>query len=444
LARIGKIQARQVLDSRGNPTVEVEVLLSDGAHGRAIVPSGASTGKAEALELRDGNQRQYLGRGVQQAVDNVKQEIAPALQGLEARDQSFIDTRLRTLDGTPNKRRLGANAVLGASLAVARASAASARLPLYRYLGGAAANELPVPMVNILSGGAHGGGNVDFQDFLVIPLRAQTYTEALLDVVAVFRAMKEVLTARGVYRAGVADEGGYAPELGSNETGFELMVEALERAGLRPGEDATLAVDVASSQFYARGVYNLSCEKTVLNSSQLVDRLEAYAGRYPLLSIEDGLAEEDWAGWRSLTSRLVGRCQLLGDDLIATNPGRLTKAIRERVANAVLVKMNQVGTLTETLEVIDLAKRSGYRTVVSARSGETEDDSLADLAVATGASQIKVGAITRSERLAKYNRLVRIEEELGRRATYRGSEVFENLLSKQAGARTKDQALGEG
>ena len=431
MARIGNIRAREVLDSRGSPTIEVEVLLRDGACGRAIIPSGASTGKAEALELRDGDQRRYLGRGVQQAVANVKQEIAPALQGFEAFDQISIDTRLKTLDGTSNKQRLGANAVLGASLAVARASAASARLPLYRYLGGAGANELPVPMVNILSGGAHGGRNVDFQDFLVIPLRARTYAGALLDVVAVFRAMKVVLESHGVYPPGVADEGGYAPLLRTNETGFELMVEALERAGLRPGRDAAIAVDVAASQFCADGIYNLSCEKTVLKSSELVDRLEAYFGLYPLLSIEDGLAEEDWAGWRSLTDRLGGRCQLLGDDLFATSYERLTRGIRGGVANAVLVKMNQAGTLTETLEVMDLARRNRYRTVVSARSGETEDDSLADLAVGTGASQIKIGAITRSERLAKYNRLVRIEEELGDRATYRGADVFEDFLTKQ-------------
>jgi enolase len=290
------------------------------------------------------------------------------------------------------------------------------------------ANELPVPMVNILSGGAHGGGNVEFQDFLVIPLRAQAYTEASLDVVAVFRAMKEVLAARGVYRAGVADEGGYSPGLSSNETGFELMVEALERAGLRPGKDAAIAVDVASSQFCVDGIYNLSCEKTGLNSAELVDHLEGYVRRYPLLSIEDGLAEEDSAGWRSLTSRLGGCCQLLGDDLLATSQERLTRTVREGVANAVVIKMNQVGTLTETLEVIALAKRAGYRTVASARSGETEDNSLADLAVASTASQIKIGAITLSERLAKYNRLVRIEEELGHQATYRGSEVFERFL----------------
>jgi enolase len=404
------------------------VLLSDGARGRAIVPSGASTGKAEALELRDGDQRRYLGRGVQKAVVNVNQEILPALRSLEASDQSSIDHRLKALDGTPNKRRLGANALLGVSLAVARASAASARLPLYGYLGGSAATELPVPMVNILSGGAHGGGNIDFQDFLVIPLRAQTYPEALHDAVGVFRAMKEVLVSRGVYRAGVADEGGYAPELLANETGFELMAEAFERVGLLPGQDAAIAVDVAASQLFFDGMYHLASEKTRLDSSELVDRLEVYVRRYPILSIEDGLAEEDWAGWKSLTDRIGNSCQLVGDDLFVTSHERLAKGIRERLANAVLLKMNQVGTVTETLEAVELARRHGYRTVVSARSGETEDDSLADLAVATGASQIKVGAVTRSERLAKYNRLVRIEEELGNRAMYRGAEVFKDFL----------------
>jgi enolase len=434
------IHAREVLDSRGNPTVEVDVLLSDGALGGAIVPSGASTGKAEALELRDGDQRRYLGRGVEQAVAHVNREIALALQGVEASDQSAIDYRLKALDGTPNKSRLGGNALLGVSLAVARASSASARLPLYRYLGGPAATELPVPMVNILSGGAHGGGNIDFQDFLMIPLRAQTYTEALPDVVAVYRATREVLVSRQVYRTGVGDEGGYAPELRSNEAGFELLVEAFERAGLRPGQDAAIAVDAAASQFYAESAYNLSCENTKLDSGEMVDRLEAYVQRYPILSIEDGLAEEDWTGWRTLTDRVGLHCQLLGDDLFATNHARLSRGTREGIANAVLVKMNQIGTLTETLEVMTLAKQNGYRTVVSARSGETEDDSLADLAVATGASQIKVGAITRSERLAKYNRLLRIEKELGGRATYRGSEVFEDFLErrdKKQGARNK-------
>lgn len=427
MARIALIHAREVLDSRGNPTVEVEVTLEDGARGRAIVPSGASTGKAEALELRDGDRRRYLGRGVREAVANVEGEIALAIGGAEASDQARVDDLLISLDKT--KKRLGANAVLGASLAVARAAAASARLPLYRYLGGDSAAELPVPMVNILSGGLHGGGNIDFQDFQVIPLRARRYAEALEDAVAVYRAMKDVLQSRGAFIAGVADEGGYAPRLASNEAGFEVMVEAFERAGFKPGEDAAIAVDVAASHFLDHGRYCLTAEDAELQSAEMVDRLAAWAGRYPILSIEDGLGEEDWSGWKMLTERLGARCQLLGDDLFVTRVARLERGIESGVANAVLVKMNQVGTITETLEVVRLAKRHGYRTVVSARSGETEDDSLADLAVATGASQIKIGAITRSERLAKYNRLLRIEEQLGARAEYRGAEVFRNLRS---------------
>ena len=428
MPRIAALRAREVLDSRGNPTVEVDAVLEDGALGRAIVPSGASTGKAEALELRDGDPRRYLGRGVLNAVANVEQGIARALRGLEACDQKAIDERLRALDGTENKRRLGANALLGVSLAVARAAAASAGLPLYRYLGGAGAVELPVPMVNILSGGVHGGGNVDFQDYLVVPLRATRYAQAIEDVTAVYRAMKEVLKTRGIYRAGVADEGGYAPCLRSNEAGFELMVEAIERAGLEPGKDAALAVDVAASQFSRDGRYSLAVEGLELKASELIERLETWANRYPLVSIEDGLGEEDWEGWRVLTGKLGGRCQLLGDDLFVTNVNRLRKGIEARVANAVLVKMNQVGTLTETLELVELARRHGYRTVISARSGETEDDSMADLAVATRASQIKIGAITRSERLAKYNRLLRIEEALGENAEYRGASLFKDLL----------------
>ena len=428
MPRVAALRAREVLDSRGNPTLEVDAVLEDGALGRAIVPSGASTGKAEALELRDGDPRRYLGRGVLNAVANVEQEIARALRGLEAGDQKAIDERLRALDGTENKRRLGANALLGVSLAVARAAAASAGLPLYRYLGGAGAVELPVPMVNILSGGVHGGGNVDFQDYLVVPLRATRYAQAIEDVTAVYRAMKEVLKSRGIYRAGVADEGGYAPCLPSNEAGFELMVEAIERAGLEPGKDAALAVDVAASQFSRDGRYSLAVEGLELKASELIERFEAWANRYPLVSIEDGLGEEDWEGWRVLTGKLGGRCQLLGDDLFVTNVNRLRKGIEARVANAVLVKMNQVGTLTETLELVELARRHGYRTVISARSGETEDDSMADLAVATRASQIKIGAITRSERLAKYNRLFRIEEALGENAEYRGASLFKDLL----------------
>jgi enolase len=427
MPKIELIQAREVLDSRGNPTVEVTVLLDDGARGRAIVPAGASTGKAEALELRDGDATRYLGRGVLTAVANVNAEIGPSIRGHEATDQAAIDNLLITLDGTPDKRRLGANALLGVSLAVAHAAASSVRLPLYRYLGGASATELPVPMVNIMSGGIHGGGNIDFQDFQVIPLRARRLSEALQDVVAIYMAMKDALISRGVFRPGVADEGGYAPCLPTNEAGFELMVEAFERAGFRPGKDAAIAVDVAASHFYDRGSYRLVAEGVEMDSVQIAEKLGSWSGRYSILSIEDGLAEDDWEGWRLLTDRLGARCQLIGDDLFVTNPQLLQKGVRDGVGNAILVKMNQVGTLTETLEVIKIARRHGYRTVVSARSGETEDTTMADLAVATSASQIKIGAITRSERLAKYNRLLRIEEELGRHAIYRGPEVFAGL-----------------
>ncbi len=427
MARISRIHAREILDSRGNPTVEVEVFLDDGAWGRASVPSGASTGKAEALELRDGDPARYLGRGVLRAVEHAEHVIATALDGAEASNQRAIDAQLCELDGTENKHQLGANAMLGVSLAVARAAAASGGVPLYVYLGGRAAAELPVPMVNVMSGGLHGGGNIDFQDFQVIPLRAESYSEALHDVVVVYNAMKDVLKDRGVYSAGVVDEGGYAPRLASNEAAFELMTQAIERAGFEPGGDAAIAVDVAASHFFERGTYRLAAEQVELDSREMVERLADWVERYPIFSIEDGLAEDDWAGWRLLTERLGSRCQLIGDDLFTTNPARLERGIREGVANAVLVKMNQIGTLTETLEVVEQAKRHGYRTVISARSGETEDDTMADLAVATGAGQLKVGAITRSERLAKYNRLLRIERQLGAAALYRGREVFRGL-----------------
>ena len=407
--------------------MEVDVYLTDGARGRGAVPSGASTGRAEALELRDSDPKRYHGRGVLRAIENVVQVIAPAVVGMEGGDQEAIDNRLRELDGTENKCRLGANALLGVSLAVARAAAASAGSPLYRYLGGQEALELPVPMVNIASGGLHGGGNVDFQDFQVIPLRAERYSEALHDVAMIYQAMKDVLKARGVYSPGVADEGGYAPRLESNEAGFEVMVEAFERAGFKPGKDAAIAVDVAASHFYQDGRYQLSTEHEEWSSRDLVEHLAAWAGRYPILSIEDGVAEDDEAGWKLLTERLGKRCQLIGDDLFVTSPRRLAEGIRDGIANAVLVKMNQVGTLSETLEVIRLAQRAGYRTVVSARSGETEDDSMSDLAVGTGAGQLKVGAITRSERLAKYNRLLRIEAQLGKRAVYSGAKVFRGV-----------------
>lgn len=424
MSRIGYVHARQVLDSRGNPTVEVEVFLEDGARASAMVPSGASTGKAEALELRDKDPAQYLGRGVLEAVANVQHAIASEVIGMDARDQAALDSKLLALDGTANKNRMGANALLGVSLGAARAAAASAGMPLYRYLGGLEATELPVPMVNILSGGLHGGGNIDFQDFMVIPLRAQSYSEALHDAAAVFRAMREVLKSRDLLPAGVADEGGYAPALESNDVGFDLMVESIELAGLVPGKDAAIAVDVAASQFARGGAYQLSAEGVALRTDEFIERIERWVTRYPVISIEDPFGEEDWAGWKALTARVSGRCQLVGDDLFVTNENRLQRGIRQGAANAVLVKMNQAGTLSETLEVVALAKRHGYRTVVSARSGETEDDSMADLAVATGAGQIKIGAVTRSERLAKYNRLRRIEAQLGKRATYRGSEVF--------------------
>jgi enolase 1/2/3 len=433
MARIVGIHAREVLDSRGTPTLEVSVALVDGARGVAIVPAGASTGTHEAAELRDGELNRYHGKGVTRAVKSVEWEIPQVLVGLDASEQTLVDDTMIQFDRTPNKGRLGANAVLGVSMAVARAAANSARLPLYRYLGGAAANELPVPMVNIMSGGIHGGGNIDFQDFMMIPLRATTYSTALADVNAVYRAAKDVLKDRGVYRAGVADEGGYAPALESNESGFNIMVEAIQRAGLEPGSDAAIAVDVAASHFCERGRYRLLVSDEELSADDLVERLANCVDRYPILSIEDGLDEEDWEGWKTLTDRLGDRCHLIGDDLFVTHPDRLERGIEEGIANAVLVKVNQIGTLTETLDVVNLARRNGYQPVISARSGETEDDFIADLAVATGASLIKIGAITRSERLAKYNRLKRIEYELGSHALYRGAEVFAAVLEAKAG-----------
>jgi enolase 1/2/3 len=432
MARIGGIHAREVLDSRGNPTLEVQVQLEDGSSGVAIVPAGASTGTYEAAELRDGELTRYHGKGVTSAIKSVEWEIAQVVAGLEASHQTLVDDTLIKFDRTPNKRRLGANAVLGVSMAVARAAANSARLPLYRYLGGAVANELPVPLVNIMSGGIHGGGNVDFQDFMMVPLRATTYSEALVDVNAVYRAAKDVLKERGVYRAGVADEGGYAPALKTNESGFDVMVEAMRRAGLEPGRDAAIAVDVAASHFYQRGRYCLQVEDEKLRAEDLVERLANCVDHYPILAIEDGLDEEDWGGWKMLTERLGDRCQLIGDDLFVTHASRLERGIESGVANAVLVKMNQIGTLTETLDVVSLARRNGYQPVISARSGETEDDFIADLAVALGASLIKIGAITRSERLVKYNRLKRIEQELGSYAQYRGAEVFAGVLEAKS------------
>ena len=406
---IRDIRALEILDSRGNPTVMVQVELSDATVASAKVPSGASTGSHEAIELRDGDSSHYAGKGVRKAVENVTRVILPALRGANADDQAAIDRRMIELDGTPNKSRLGANAILGVSCAVARAVARSRRMPLWRYLAGGRRAVLPVPMVNILSGGLHAGRNFEFQDFLAVPLGFTTYAEALEAIVAVHRAARAVLETHGYPLTGVADEGGWGPHLPTNETALDVMLEAIERASYHPGRQMGIAIDVAASHFFSDGKYALRMEGRSLTSDEMIDLLRGWTARYPVVSIEDGLAEDDWSGWQRLTETLAAKLQLIGDDLFATNPQRLERGIRERTANAVLVKMNQIGTLTETFQVIDRARNAGFRAVISARSGETEDDFLADLAVASGAGQIKVGSITRSERLAKYNRLLEIE-----------------------------------
>ena len=406
---IRNIGALEILDSRGNPTVMVQVELNEATVASAKVPSGASTGSHEAIELRDGDPARYGGKGVHKAVENVRRILARALRGADAEDQSVLDRHLIELDGAPDKSRLGANSILGISCAVARAVALSRRIPLWRYLAGSRRAVLPVPMINILSGGLHAVRNFEFQDFLAIPLSFATFAEALEAVAAVHRAALAVLETRGYILTGVADEGGWGPRLPTNETALDVMVEAIESAGHR----MAIGIDVASSHFFAEGKYNLRTEGRVLTPDEMIDLFAGWAARYPIVSIEDGLAEDDWAGWQKLTGALGARVQLIGDDLFATNPARLERGIRERAANAVLVKMNQIGTLTETFGVIDRAREAGFRAVISARSGETEDDCLADLAVASGAGQIKVGSITRSERLAKYNRLLEIENTGG-------------------------------
>jgi len=406
---IRDIRALEILDSRGNPTVMVEVELSDATIASARVPSGASTGAHEAIELRDGDPSRYAGKGVRKAVENVTREILPALRGAAADDQAAIDCRMIELDGTPNKSRLGANAILGVSCAVARAAANSRRMPLWRYLAGERHAVLPVPMVNILSGGLHAGRNFEFQDFLAVPQSFATYAEALEAIVTVHHVARAVLEKRGYVLTGVADEGGWGPHLPSNETALDVMTEAIEQANYHIGRQMGIAIDVASSHFFSDGKYALRTEGRSLTSDEMIDLLAGWVVRAPVVSIEDGLAEDDWSGWQQLTEALGARAQLIGDDLFATNPERLERGIRERAANAVLVKMNQIGTLTETFQVIDRARNAGFRAVISARSGETEDDFLADLAVASGAGQIKIGSITRSERLAKYNRLLEIE-----------------------------------
>ncbi len=413
-ATIAHIHAREVLDSRGRPTVEVEATCQGGAFGRAIVPSGASTGRHESVEARDGEPTRYGGKGVRKAVAHVRDLLTPRLIGMDATDQERIDGVLCEIDGTPNKSRIGANAILGVSLAVARAAAASKGLPLWRYLDKDDRACLPMPMVNLISGGLHAGGNLDFQDFLFLPIGARTYSEALEMIAEVYAKLGAVLTRFGFEGVLVGDEGGFGPRLHSNEQAVGMILEAVADAGLAPGKDAAIALDVASTHFYKNGRYQLhEGGGKSLTAEGITERLTSWAKTYPILSIEDGLAEDDWDGWRKLTAALGGKVQLIGDDLFATNPARLKRGIQEGVANAVLVKLNQIGTLTETLEVVRLARESSYQAVISARSGETEDAFLADLAVATGAGQIKIGSVARSERLAKYNQLLRIEEEMG-------------------------------
>ncbi|MBL8709858.1 MAG: phosphopyruvate hydratase [Rhodospirillaceae bacterium] len=413
------LNARQILDSRGNPTIEVDVILENGASGRAAVPSGASTGAHEAVELRDGDKSRYLGKGVLKAVESANGELFEAVAGLDAEDQVKIDRLMIELDGTPNKARLGANAILGVSLAVAKAAAADAGLPLYRYVGGTQARLLPVPMMNIINGGAHADNPIDFQEFMIMPVAAPSGSEALRWGAEVFHALKAQLKAAG-HNTNVGDEGGFAPNLKSAEAALDFIMQAIEKAGFKPGAEVALALDSASTEFFKDGKYDLAGEGKVLDPSGMVDLYEALTKAYPIVSIEDGMAEDDWAGWKMLTDRIGGRVQLVGDDLFVTNPKRLADGIAKGVANAILIKVNQIGTLTETLEAVEMAHKAGYRAVMSHRSGETEDATIADLAVATNCGQIKTGSLSRSDRIAKYNQLLRIEEGLGSAAGYGG------------------------
>jgi enolase len=424
LSEIERVHGRQILDSRGNPTIEVDVLLKSGAAGRAAVPSGASTGEFEAVELRDGGEA-WTGKGVSTAVANVNGELAAAVSGIDAADQAGLDRAMIELDGTPNKGRLGANAILGISLAGAKAAAAEAGQPLWRYLGGEAAHVLPVPMMNVLNGGAHADNKVDFQEFMVVPVGGASYSEALRMGVEVFHALKRTLHDRGLSTA-VGDEGGFAPDLDSNEAALEALMQGIEAAGYRAGEDLAIALDPATSELFENGSYALEHEGRTLSSSELAAYWAEMAERYPILSIEDGMDEEDWKGWRELTERLGERVQLVGDDLFVTNTERLRRGIELGVANSILVKVNQIGTLMETLDAVRTAQEAGYTVVMSHRSGETEDTTIADLAVATGCGQIKTGAPSRSDRVAKYNQLLRIEEALGADASYPGRTVFRN------------------
>ena len=426
MAMITEVYAREILDSRGNPTVEVEVCLEDGAVGRAAVPSGASTGVHEAVELRDGDAERYMGKGVTKAVDNVNDIIAEAIIGLEATRQTEIDELLIRLDGTPNKGRLGANAILGVSMAVAKAAASSVGLPLYLYLGGVAAKELPIPMMNILNGGQHADNNVDIQEFMIMPVGAKSFSECLRMNTEIYHNLKALLKSKGLSTA-LGDEGGFAPNLKCNSEAIDVILEAVEKAGYKPGKDIMIALDVASSEFYEDGKYNLAGEGLVKTSDEMVDYLADLCAKYPIISIEDGMAEDDWEGWKKLTKKLGKKVQLVGDDLFVTNEERLVEGIKKGVGNAILIKVNQIGTLTETFNAIETAKRAGYTCIISHRSGETEDTTLADIAVAVNAGQIKTGAPARTDRVAKYNQLLRIEEDLGKAAKYNGKKVFYNI-----------------
>lgn len=425
---IESVKALEVLDSRGNPTVEVEVALESGAVGRAIVPSGASTGAFEAVELRDGDKGRYIGKGVEKAVANVNEIIAPELEGMDAFDQPAIDALMIELDGTHNKGKLGANAILGVSMAVARAAAEELGLPLFQYIGGVNAKQLPVPMMNILNGGEHADNSVDVQEFMILPVGAKSFREGLRMGAEVFHSLKKVLSERGL-ACGVGDEGGFAPNLGSNREALELIVEAIEKAGYKPGDDVRLGLDVAATEMYDKEtkLYDLKHEGKKLTAEQMVDLYEEWVNNFPIVTIEDGLDEEDWDGWKVLTDRLGKKVQLVGDDLFVTNTERLERGIEAGVANSILIKVNQIGTITETLDAIEMAKRAGYTAVISHRSGETEDTTIADLAVAVNAGQIKTGAPSRTDRVAKYNQLLRIEEMVGEQARYCGMKSFYNL-----------------
>jgi enolase len=427
MTKIEAVKAREILDSRGNPTVEVEIHLSGGAQGRAAVPSGASTGEREALELRDGDKKRFLGKGVRKAVQNVQKIIAPRLKGMEAADQASLDRIMIEMDGTENKSKLGANALLGVSMAACRASAQALGIPLYRYLGGAGARELPVPMMNFVNGGAHADSDLDIQEFMVVPAGAGNFAEALRMGAEIFHTLRQILKKKG-YSTSVGDEGGYAPRLGSNEEALQWIVEAISQAGYVPGKDAFLALDSAASEFYEEGAYLFKTgKKKKLSSEEMIDFYEDLVNRYPIKSLEDALAERDWKGWEKLTRRLGKKVQIVGDDIFVTNPKILWEGIEKGVANSILIKLNQIGTVTETLETIEMARRARYTAVVSHRSGETEDSFIADLAVATRAGQIKSGSASRSDRMAKYNQLLRIEEELGDTAIFRGVKVFYSI-----------------